>query len=95
MHRTLPGLEKSQTWGTQFYVWYGRPGPPVDAITFVRTQNGVSNLWSKPIDGGPAKRLTNFTSLRIWSHAWSRDGKYLVMGRGNYSRDAVMLTDLH
>ena len=66
-----------------------------DAITFVHTQNGVSNLWSKPIDGGPAKQLTNFTSLRIWSHAWSGDGKYLVMGRGNYSRDAVMLTDLH
>ena len=31
----------------------------------------------------------------IWQHDWSRDGKYLVMARGNFSRDAVMLTDVH
>jgi serine/threonine protein kinase/WD40 repeat protein len=64
------------------------------AITYVRTQNGASNLWAQPIDGGPAQQLTNFTSMYIWRHAWSRDGKYLVMARGNFSRDAVMLTDL-
>jgi serine/threonine protein kinase/DNA-binding winged helix-turn-helix (wHTH) protein len=65
-----------------------------DAITYVRTQNGVSNIWSQSIDGSPARQLTNFTSMYIWRHAWSPDGKYLVMARGNSSRDAVMLTDL-
>ena len=64
-------------------------------LTYVRTKNGVSNLWSQPIDGSAAKQLTNFTSMYIWRHAWSPDGKYLVMARGNFSRDAVMLTDLH
>lgn len=64
------------------------------AITYVRTQNGVSNIWSQPVDGSPAKQLTNFTSMLIWRHAWSPDGKYLVMARGNFSRDAVMLTDI-
>jgi hypothetical protein len=33
--------------------------------------------------------------MLIWSHDWSRDGKWLVMARGNFSRDAVMMTDLH
>jgi len=65
------------------------------AITYVRTQNGVSNIWSQPVDGSPAKQLTNFTTMLIWRHAWSPDGKYLVMARGNFSRDAVMLTDIH
>ncbi len=65
-----------------------------DALTFVRTQDGVSNIWSQPIDGSPARQLTHFTSMVIWSHDWSRDGKYLVMARGNFSRDAVMLTDM-
>ena len=65
-----------------------------DAITYVRTRNGVSNIWAQPIDGSPARQLTSFSSMLIWSHAWSRDGKYLALARGNFSRDAVMLTDL-
>jgi serine/threonine protein kinase/Tol biopolymer transport system component len=63
------------------------------AITYVRTKDGVSNIWAQPLDGSPARQLTNFTSMYIWRHAWSPDGKYLVMARGNFSRDAVMLTD--
>ena len=66
-----------------------------DALTYVRTKDGVSNLWSQPIDGRPARQITNFTSGMIWRHAWSRDGKYLALARGNFSVDAVMLTDLH
>ncbi len=65
-----------------------------DAITYVRTKDGVSNLWGQPVSGGPAKQVTHFTSGYIWSHAWSPDGKYLAMARGNFSIDAVMLTDL-
>jgi serine/threonine protein kinase len=64
-----------------------------DALTYVRTKDGVSNLWSQPISSGPAKQITNFTSGLIWRHAWSRDGKYLALARGNFSVDAVMLTD--
>jgi serine/threonine protein kinase len=66
-----------------------------DALTYVRTKDGVSNLWSQPINGGPAKQITNFTSGLIWRHAWSCDGKYLALARGNLSIDAIMLTDLH
>ncbi len=65
-----------------------------DAITYVRTKEGVSNLWAQPVSGGPAKQVTHFTSGYIWRHAWSPDGKYLALARGNFSIDAVMLTDL-
>jgi Tol biopolymer transport system component len=65
-----------------------------DAITYVRTKDGVSNLWAQPISGVPAKQITHFTSGYIWRHAWSPDGKYLALARGNFSLDAVMMTDL-
>jgi Tol biopolymer transport system component len=65
-----------------------------DALTYVRTKDGVSNLWMQPISGGQAKQVTNFTSGLIWRHAWSPDGKYLALARGNFSVDAVLLTDL-
>lgn len=65
-----------------------------DAITYVRTKNDVSNIWAQPINGGPAHQLTYFTSGYIWRHAWSPDGKWLAVARGNFSIDAVLLTDL-
>lgn len=68
--------------------------PSGDALTFVRTKDGVSNLWSQPVDGRPARQITNFTSGLIWRHAWSRDGKYLALARGNLSIDAVMLKNI-
>jgi Tol biopolymer transport system component len=53
------------------YAW----APDGRAITFVRTSEGVANLWRQPLDGGPATRLTSYTSGgAIPNHAWSRDG---------------------
>jgi Tol biopolymer transport system component len=64
-----------------------------DAITYVRTKDGVSNLWNQPINGSPARQITHFTSGYIWRHAWSPDGKFLALARGTFSIDAVLLTD--
>jgi serine/threonine protein kinase len=33
-----------------------------DALTYVQTKDGVSNLWSQPVNGGPTKQITNFTT---------------------------------
>ena len=68
--------------------------------------SGVSDLWELPI-GEPGnqaaapgkfetpKKLTNFTSMHIWSFAWSPDGKQLVLARGVNSAGAVMLSHFH
>jgi Tol biopolymer transport system component len=55
--------------------------PDGRAITYVGTRGGVSNIWSQPIDGGPARPLTDFKDHIIFSHQWSHDGK-LVFARG-------------
>ncbi len=62
--------------------------------------SGVSNLWEKPIGPAgsapePPKKLTNLTSMHIWSFAWSLDGKQFLLARGDTSAGAVMLSHFH
>jgi len=68
--------------------------PEGEALTYVETRGGVSNIWSQPIDGGPPKQLTNFKNHRIFRHDWSSDGKRLALVRGNWISDAVLIRDL-
>ncbi|MGH9800955.1 MAG: DPP IV N-terminal domain-containing protein [Blastocatellia bacterium] len=71
-----------------------RWSPDGRALTYIATNNGASNIWSKPIDGGEARRLTNFTSDQIFRFAWSRDGKSLACERGIVINDVVLITSI-
>lgn len=70
-----------------------RWSPDGQALTYVETQNGVSNLWSQPISGGKPKRLTNFLTERISSFAWSSDSKNLALARGVETREIVLISN--
>ena len=70
-----------------------RWSPDSRALTYIDTRQGVSNIWSKPIDGGLARQLTSFTADRIFRFAWSRDGKFLACERGMVINDAVLIRD--
>jgi Tol biopolymer transport system component len=63
------------------------------ALTYVDNRDGVSNIWSQPVDGGQPKRLTNFTSDKIFRFAWSRDDKQLAYERGMEINDATLIGD--
>jgi serine/threonine protein kinase/Tol biopolymer transport system component len=65
------------------------------AITWVDTRNGVSNLWSQPLDGSPPLQLTDFKSDHIYWFDWSRDGRWLALTRGNSSTDVVLFRNLN
>ncbi len=60
-------------------------------LTYVRTRNGVDNIWGQPVDAGQARQLTYFQSGRIFSYAWSHDGKQLALSRGSTTSDVVLL----
>ncbi len=62
-------------------------------LTYVETKQGVSNIWGQPIDGSPAKQLTDFKTDRIFRFAWSPDGKTLLCERGFYVNDVVLMSD--
>jgi hypothetical protein len=63
------------------------------SLIYKNTIGGVGNLWNQPLDGGAAKQITDFKSDLIYYFAYSRDGKQLALARGNYTRDAVLITD--
>lgn len=65
--------------------------PDGRALTFIDNRNGVSNIWLQPLDGGPARQLTNFTSETIFRFAWSPDGKMFVAERGTEIGDIVLI----
>ena len=68
--------------------------PDSKSILYSVNTNGVSNIWSQPLDGGAPKQVTNFQDLLITAFSWSRDGKQLVCTRGSLLRDAVLITDM-
>ena len=63
------------------------------ALTYIDTQNEVSNIWSQPLDGGAPTKLTNFTAEQIFRFAWSPDGKQLIFERGFNVNDVVLLSN--
>ena len=75
----------------------GSPGlrwtPDGRALTFVDTVNGVSNIWSLPLDGGALKQLTDFKTEQIFWFDFSRDGRQLALSRGTQTSDVILIKD--
>ena len=67
--------------------------PDGRSLVYVDTRNGVSNLWSQPLDGGAPKQLTDFKSELIGNFSWSKDGRQLALTRGTVTNDAIMISD--
>jgi Tol biopolymer transport system component/DNA-binding winged helix-turn-helix (wHTH) protein len=67
--------------------------PDERGLDYVSGRGGVSNIWRQPLDGGAPKQITHFTSGHIFGFAWSRNGKWLALARGETSSDVVILSD--
>lgn len=65
--------------------------PDGKAISYVRRQGLVDNLWAMPVAGGKPYELTHFSHLQIAGYAWSSDGR-LAISRGEQNTDAVLAT---
>ena len=64
--------------------------PDGKGLSYIVTADGVSNVWTQPIDGGAPRQETRFTSDIIRSFDWSRDGRLLV-SRYNKTRDVILI----
>jgi len=64
------------------------------ALLYEADYNGVSNIWLKPLNGGPPKRLTDFRSETISAFDLSRDGKHLICSRGGWTFDLALVRDV-
>ena len=73
-----------------FQVRWSRDGR---ALQYIDNRGGSSNLWSQPIDGSRPKQLTDLKSDRLFSFAWSTDGKQLAVARGVDAEDVVLISN--
>jgi Tol biopolymer transport system component len=63
-------------------------------LLYSTTQEGVSNIWERPIAGGAAKPLTHFTSETISVFDVSKDGKQLAIDRRSSNSHVVRIRDV-
>ena len=68
--------------------------PDGKALTYIATSNGISNIWSQPLDGGEPAELTNFRSDQtFWWFDRSRDGQWFVSARGTENNDIILISN--
>ena len=70
-----------------------RWAPGSDAVEYVLTRSGVSNIWQQKLAGGPPKQITNFDSGLIFEFEWSPNGGQLALTRGSLSSDVVLISN--
>jgi tricorn protease-like protein len=58
---------------------------------YVAGADGTVNVWARPIDGGPAWKVTNFGEGLIFRFATSPDGRWLALARGQALSDVVAI----
>jgi Tol biopolymer transport system component len=68
--------------------------PDGKSLQFQLAKNGADNIWEQPLAEGSAKQLTNFNSDRIFDFDWSRDGRELLLARGEVTSDVILLSRL-
>ncbi len=66
--------------------------PDAQAISFVKTVEGVSNIWSQPLNGGEPKQITDFTTEQILNFDWSNDNQ-LICSRSITNRDTLLISN--
>ncbi len=73
--------------------WRPRWAPQGEAIDYVLTQDGVSNIWQQRLSGGSPKQVTHFDSGEIFDFEWSPDGRQLALTRGSENSDVILMSN--
>jgi DNA-binding winged helix-turn-helix (wHTH) protein/dipeptidyl aminopeptidase/acylaminoacyl peptidase len=57
-------------------------------------RDGEFGYWSQNVEGGKPNRLENLPKERLYTYAWSFDGKQFAFVRGQEIRDVILLSNL-
>jgi DNA-binding winged helix-turn-helix (wHTH) protein/Tol biopolymer transport system component len=74
--------------------WGTRWSPQGKGLQYALTQNGTTNIWEQPLEGGDPKQVTKFTSGRIFDFNWTADGNQLLLTRGEITSDVILLSNI-
>jgi Tol biopolymer transport system component/DNA-binding winged helix-turn-helix (wHTH) protein len=68
-----------------------RWSPDSRAVAFLDCADGIANIWLQPLDGSPARRITDVRSGHIETFDWSHDGtEFAWLARSRVS-DIVLI----
>jgi len=67
--------------------------PDQKSLQYLLTRRGATNVWEQPLSGGPPRPVTDFTSGHIFDFAWSRDGKQLLLAKGEETSDVLLINN--
>ena len=68
--------------------------PDSKAVSYTVTKNGVTNIWSQPIDGSPPQKITDSKTEEIFRYGWSKDYQKLAFEKGMTINDVVIIRHL-
>ena len=74
-----------------YYYCPPRWTPDGKGLVYRRTDLSAGNLWKQRTDGGAPVRLTDFKTGMIYNFAYARDGRNLLISRGNIKVNVVLL----
>src|SRR5208282_1398794 len=69
--------------------------PDGKGVQYLRTTKGAMNIWEQRLTGGEPRPITSFTSGLIFDFSWTRDGKQLLLAKGEDTRDVVLISNFH
>ncbi len=61
-------------------------------LSYIKSVNGQSNIWSYNLDDNSEKQLTYFRTDRIFAYAWSPDRQRLACQLGSSTGDVVLIS---
>jgi hypothetical protein len=67
--------------------------PGGHALTYIVNHDGVCDIWSQSLEGGPPKQLTDFKAGMIWFFDWSKDDE-LALARGVFDNDFFLISNI-
>ena len=65
-----------------------------EAFDEVIADDWANGIWRQPLAGGKPERLKGLPEEKLYSYAWSRDGKQFAFVRGSGIRDLVLLRNI-
>jgi eukaryotic-like serine/threonine-protein kinase len=70
-----------------------RWSPDGKGVQYLTTRSGATNVWDQRLVGGRPRPVTNFNSGRIFDFSWTRDRQQLLLAKGEWTSDVVLISD--
>lgn len=81
-------VQFSRNWFARTTVQWSSDG---QAVYFISLRDRTSNIFRQPLDGKEPTQITDFKDGLIFNFAFSPDGSKLLISRGSFSRDVILL----